>query len=81
MSELTVDEFAEILQEAAGESVLGSDIADTPFAELGFDSLALLETAALVKRRYGVAIPDNQLGDLVTPAAFLATVNARLAAA
>ena len=59
VSALTIEALKEILNEAAGEDdsfKAGQDILDTPFLELGFDSLALLETVALIKRRYGVGV-------------------------
>jgi act minimal PKS acyl carrier protein len=56
----------------------GSD-ADEPFTELGYDSLALLDLAGRVQREYGVAIPDDALGQMPTPRAAVAYINARLA--
>lgn len=84
LSELTISGLQEILHEAAGgdDSVqFGPDVLDTPFLELGFDSLALLETVALIKRKYGVAVADDELADLQTPRELLNKVNSGLAAA
>ena len=61
MSALTLEGLKEILNEAAGDDDSfkpGQDILDTPFLELGFDSLALLETVALIKRKHGVAVAE-----------------------
>lgn len=83
MSALTIEGLKEILSEAAGEDdsfKAGQDILDTPFIELGFDSLALLETVALIKRRYGVGVGDDELADIETPRELLAKVNGDLAA-
>lgn len=83
MSELTIEGLKEILNEAAGEDdsfQSGQNVLDTPFIELGFDSLALLETVALIKRKYGVGVADDELADIETPRALLAKVNGVLAA-
>lgn len=45
------------------------------FAELGFDSLALMETSAHLKREHGIVIPDETLWDLTTPAELLTWIN------
>ncbi|GAA3292528.1 acyl carrier protein [Dactylosporangium vinaceum] len=67
---MTLDDVRRILTEAAGadESILpGRDIADVPFTELGYDSLALLETAARINQEFGVALPDDTVVALSTP--------------
>ncbi|MER6074202.1 MULTISPECIES: acyl carrier protein [unclassified Streptomyces] len=76
--ELTLTELTRILRESAGadESVnLDGDILDTPFAELGYDSLALLEAASRVEREVGIKLSEDALGDAETPRLFLALVN------
>lgn len=81
MTEMTMDDLKRIMRQAAGEDeVVGleEDITDTPFPDLGYDSLALLETAAHVKREFGVEISDDNLPRLETPADFLRVVNAAL---
>jgi act minimal PKS acyl carrier protein len=81
VSELTIEGLKEIMREAAGEddSVrVDTEILDTLFIDMGFDSLALLETVALIKRQYGVVIDDDELTDLDTPRALLAKVNSAL---
>lgn len=83
MAELTVDRLKDILRVSAGEDEsirLDRDIADVPFSALGYDSLALLETAALIKREYGVDTTDD-ITELETPAALVGFVNAKLVAA
>ncbi|MEE1813625.1 acyl carrier protein [Streptomyces sp. NPDC004288] len=82
--ELTVERLFGILRECAGEEegVAGAeDAVDVEFTELGYDSLALLETTARVSQEYRVDIPEDELADVRTPAAFLATVNRLLAVA
>ncbi|MCY7343516.1 MAG: acyl carrier protein [Pseudonocardia sp.] len=81
MSQLTLDDLRAIMIEAAGDDDavdLTLDILDTPFTELGFDSLAMLETVTLVKRRTGVAIADDELDSVGTPRALLTKVNTSL---
>lgn len=81
MSQLTLDDLREIMIAAAGEDDgvdLTLEILDIPFTELGFDSLAMLETVTLVKRRTGVAIADDELDSVSTPRALLVKVNTSL---
>ncbi|MEU2389657.1 acyl carrier protein [Streptomyces sp. NPDC007369] len=76
---MTLDDLRRILSESAGseEGQLDGDILDTEFAELGYDSLALIETASVIQRDYGVEIPDK----LATPRELLDSVNGLLVAA
>ena len=79
---MTMDELREILIECAGEdeaAALRGDIAEVEFEDLGYDSLALMETAARIKQRFGVTIPDEEIAELRTPATVLAAVNGALA--
>lgn len=71
---VTIDDLRRILTEAAGEDEsvdLHGDILDTPFADLGYDSLALMETAARIKREFGVEIPDEDIAVVETPRVLL----------
>lgn len=82
MSEFTLSELKEIMRTSAGvaEGVdLDADIADVEFTELGYDSLAVLELASQVERRYGIPIPDEAVSEMPTPGRALAFINARLA--
>ncbi|MEW2508675.1 acyl carrier protein [Streptomyces sp. NPDC046870] len=82
MAELTIDRLKDILRISAGEDEseqLAGEIGETTFSELGYDSLALLETAALIKREYGVDITDD-IEHLSTPQAMTDFVNAKVAA-
>ncbi|MFH8617110.1 acyl carrier protein [Streptomyces sp. NPDC017979] len=75
----TLTELKRILVDAAGadESVdLDGDILDTFFSDLGYDSLALLETAAVVSREYGVELVDDAVTAITTPRGFIELVNA-----
>ncbi len=76
--ELTLTDLTRILRESAGEDEsvdLDGDILDTPFAELGYDSLALLEAASRVEREVGIKLSEDALGDAETPRQFLNLVN------
>jgi act minimal PKS acyl carrier protein len=73
-----------ILVESAGEAE-GSDpdgfIEDTEFADLGYDSISLLEAAGRIERDCGVKLDDDLIVSARTPRALLAVVNERLATA
>ncbi|WP_181763846.1 acyl carrier protein [Streptomyces albidus (ex Kaewkla and Franco 2022)] len=80
MAEMTFEELRTMMREAAGEGDdvdLGGDIARTPFGELEFDSLALMEMAARIKQEHGVEVPDDDLPELKTPQMMLDYVNAQ----
>ncbi|GAA3753904.1 acyl carrier protein [Micromonospora maritima] len=84
MSLMTLDDLREILVECAGEddsNDVSGDIADVPFEDLGYDSLALMETAARIEQRFGVRLPDEQVMELATPKAVLDAVNTAAATA
>ncbi|CAM5448242.1 Putative acyl carrier protein (ACP) OS=Streptomyces tendae OX=1932 GN=llpD PE=4 SV=1 [Streptomyces tendae] len=83
MSAFTLEDLFTIMRECAGEEE-SVDLADTAagqeFAELGYDSLALMEALSRVERAHGVELPEETLGEALTPAAFVDAVNAALAA-
>jgi minimal PKS acyl carrier protein len=79
MSMFTIDDLIRVMRQCAGEAEgggLSTDISRVPFTELGYDSLALLETAGLVAREYGVDLPDDVVGSINSPAEFVELVNA-----
>ncbi|MDW8805212.1 acyl carrier protein [Streptomyces scabiei] len=81
--EFTIEDLKRILQEGAGadESVdLDGDILDTDFEELGYESLALLETGGRIEREYGITLDDDVITDSRTPRSFIGAVNASLQA-
>lgn len=76
--EVTIEDLKRILREGAGadENVdLDGEILDTDFDVLGYDSLALLETAARITREYGVTLDDEAATSARTPRRFLMLVN------
>ncbi|MFG2524669.1 acyl carrier protein [Streptomyces sp. NPDC048527] len=75
---VTLADLTRMLRESAGEEEgvdLDGDVIDTPFIELGYDSLALLQVIGEIQREYGVSIPDDAVVDAETPGALLALIN------
>jgi act minimal PKS acyl carrier protein len=75
---LTADTLKDIMRACAGEDEsvnLDADFESSTFEDLGYDSLALLETTSRVERLYGVKLPEEELSELHTPAEFLTLVN------
>ncbi|MEU1259425.1 acyl carrier protein [Streptomyces chartreusis] len=82
-TEFTLPDLRRILLEAAGtdETVdLDGDIADLDFTDLGYESLALLETAGRIERTYDISLDEDALADANTPRALIDLVNAHLSA-
>lgn len=80
---LTLDQLSQILVQCAGENEsiqLDDQILDRDFTELGYDSLALLETSAQLKRQFGIDIADEDIGELTTPRLMLKHANELVAA-
>ncbi|MCG7203818.1 MULTISPECIES: acyl carrier protein [Streptomyces] len=78
MAHIQIDDLRRILVACAGEDDgidLSGDILDTSFGDLGYDSLALMETAARIERDYGVALADDVIADARTPRDLLDLVN------
>ncbi|MFI7016164.1 acyl carrier protein [Streptomyces sp. NPDC050164] len=79
--EFTFEALKLILLEGAGadEGVdLDGDVLDTGFEDLGYESLALLETGGRIEREYGISLPDDIFADHPTPRALVAAINALL---
>ena len=82
MATLTLDDLRRILVSCAGENDdldLNGDILDSPFQDLGYDSLALMETVARIQREYGIDVSDDDMAEVETPRALLEIVNGTLA--
>jgi act minimal PKS acyl carrier protein len=76
-----MEDLRRIMRECAGEDedlALDGDVAGVPFADLGYDSLALLATVTQVEREFHVSLPEDRLATVDTPAAFLSFVNDQL---
>ena len=78
---LSIDDLRQLLFECAGadeEVDLDGDILEVPFEELGYDSLALLNTVARIERDYSVKLGDDVITDAKTPRLMLERVNGAL---
>lgn len=74
--QLTGDDLAALLATAAGPAAPGDNgFLDTEFELLGYDSLARLETAALIRARYGLKLPDDIVVEANTPGELLTLTN------
>ncbi|WP_410667997.1 acyl carrier protein [Amycolatopsis sp. cmx-4-68] len=76
---LTLENLKRVLRESAGTEDgvdLGGDILDTPFEELGYDSLAVLEATSRITREFRIEFDDDAAVAAATPREFLALVNA-----
>ncbi|HEY6793961.1 MAG TPA: acyl carrier protein [Kineosporiaceae bacterium] len=79
---VTIEELRDILIRCAGEVEgldTSGDILDLNFDDIGYDSLALMETAAALQRQFGVQLSDEEAMSLRTPRELLDVVNAQLA--
>ncbi|MFD6282084.1 acyl carrier protein [Streptomyces sp. NPDC060209] len=77
MNGFTLDDLKRVMRECAGEDEsidLDGDILDAPFEDLGYDSLALLETATRIERELGVRMPEEVLSGAKTPRLLLEAV-------
>ncbi|WP_078287964.1 acyl carrier protein [Mycobacterium sp. D16R24] len=82
MAEVTLAQLHKILVACAGgddDTEISPESATIEFEELGYDSLALMETAARLQREYGVHIAEEDLADLTTPQQMLDVINSQLA--
>lgn len=74
---LTIDEFKNIMRAVSGDDLVdpSGDVADTPLADLGYDSLAVLEITAIVQQRYEITVPDEGTERMTTPHAAVTYIN------
>jgi act minimal PKS acyl carrier protein len=81
MATFTIADLRRIIVEAAGQSeegTLDGDILEVTFEELGYDSIAMLETASRVEREMRVTLPDEMVTEATTPRKFIDLVEERL---
>ncbi|MFC8365545.1 acyl carrier protein [Streptomyces griseorubiginosus] len=85
MATMTLDDLRRILAECAGSEegfdAPAEDVLDSLFEDLGYDSLALMETTARIKQEFGVHIPDDEITEVETPRALIDLVNGQITAA
>ncbi|GGT19248.1 acyl carrier protein [Streptomyces purpureus] len=72
-----IEDLTRILREGAGGELEG-DFQDASFEDLGYDSLALLETGSRIGREYGLEFEDTAFVDVETPRDLVEVVNAHL---
>lgn len=71
---ITLQDIVRALRAAAGEGDgvdLDGDIADVTFSELGYDSIAVLETVGSLERAYGFSLGDEAIQEAQTPGQLL----------
>jgi act minimal PKS acyl carrier protein len=80
MSQFTAEDLKRILRKCAGEdegAAPGEEFLGTAFEELGYDSLALMETASHIEREFGVSLRDEEMAEIVTPGELVDFVNSQ----
>jgi act minimal PKS acyl carrier protein len=77
--DLTLQQLESIMKHHVWDGAWQSfeDAPDVRFDELGYDSLALLETYSHIKRAYRIEITEDEMNILGTPRAFVDFVNSR----
>lgn len=81
MAAFTIGDLRRIIVAAAGEREEGTfdgDVLEITFEELGYDSIALLETASRVEREMRVTLPDELVTEATTPRKFIDLVEERI---
>jgi len=79
--EFTIDELLAIMRQAAGDWPVppGGDT-DASYRDLGFDSLATLETLVRIERSVGAKLPEDLIQPTTTPRQVVTAVNALVCA-
>lgn len=70
MRQITFSELQDIMRACVGEDEDALPLEQAPdqhFDELGYDSLAVLETHSRIQRDYGIELSDEDVGGLKTP--------------
>ncbi len=81
MAQFELSDLSALLQACGHEGTeLDSGTLDVPFFDLGFDSLAMLQTTALVEHDYEITLPEEAVDEADTPRRYVDLVNAALAA-
>ncbi|MEV6840653.1 acyl carrier protein [Streptomyces sp. NPDC051133] len=81
MLQITISELQTIMRECAGEAEDAlplEEAPERPFEELGYDSLALLETYSRIERDYGIELCEDELGAINTAQALVDLTNSLL---
>ncbi|MFE1956085.1 acyl carrier protein [Streptomyces sp. NPDC059524] len=83
MKHLDMADLTTLLRECAGEGEgvdLDGDVMDVLFVDLGYDSLAVLQTTGRIERDYDVVLDEEAVDEAETPRALLEIVNRALSA-
>ena len=83
-STFTLDDLRELMRACAGvgEDIdLDSTIDEIEFEDLGYDSLAVLEVASHVQRKFSVPMPDECVDHMKTPRQAVDYINEQFAKA
>ncbi|MCX5612915.1 MULTISPECIES: acyl carrier protein [unclassified Streptomyces] len=84
MRHLELTDLTRLLHDCAGAEegvdLDGADVLDTLFYDLGYDSLALLQTTGLIERKYGITLDEEAMDEAETPRKYLELVNRVLSA-
>lgn len=76
---IELGDLRRILTEGAGVADgvdLDATTVDTEFDDLGYDSLAIMETVARISREYAIRVDESALAEATTPRQLLDLVNA-----
>lgn len=79
---MSMDDLRGVLIACAGgddNEALHGDISDVSFEDLGYDSLALMETVTRLKLDHGVDIPEEHITEVSTPTELLVLINKQIA--
>ncbi|HWB36559.1 MAG TPA: acyl carrier protein [Rugosimonospora sp.] len=83
MQQFTVADLDRIVRASAGDDgpAIDESRLDVLFSDLGYDSLAMLETVSRVSREFGASLADDVASEAATPRQMLAAVNEAIASA
>ncbi|MBT2206897.1 MULTISPECIES: phosphopantetheine-binding protein [Actinomadura] len=78
MATFTLADLVGYIRQAAGEDEdfdLDGDIGEITFANLGYDSIAMVEVVVSVERELGISLPGEGTDKDSTPTKFVEVVN------
>ena len=82
MRQFTFDDLKRIMRECAGEdeqlNLDGHNVLNLSFEDLGYDSLALMETTSRIEDALDVRLPEDEMAGIATPGEYLAFINQHL---
>ncbi|MFG1607869.1 phosphopantetheine-binding protein [Actinoplanes sp. NPDC049265] len=83
MAAFTHADLVGYIRRAAGDDEgldLDGDIADTTLADLGYDSISIVEMTLLIERELKISLPEDRANKDTTPKEFVELVNELLPA-